>query len=280
MKRIISSVLILALLCCMNNISFAEEIEDSLNISEEELEILQPLEGYPVYKIYREEIMLFFGKQIPISELTTVCTEYLYRLNGGNGYSEIKDGKVKGTSTEFLWCEWDQYVVSPEVILGPEVEVYHTYCFADFDMYDPVCIYYVTNKGDFALVHEFMTTDDIHLFPADVFYRFMAEVYELQMAHQEGSGRYTILDIAGVEEYVLDLEPDKAGDDQTTVPPTEVENNSVLPTEKDNNAGQNVLNNQDDAALDWAVPTAICVAIILIVGVAIVIYTTKHRKSE
>ena len=63
MKRIISSVLILALLCCINNISFAEEIEDSLNISKEELEILQPLEGYPVYKIYREEIMLFFGSK-------------------------------------------------------------------------------------------------------------------------------------------------------------------------------------------------------------------------
>ena len=201
-------------------------------------------------------------------------------MNGGNGYSEIKDGKVKGTSTQFLWCEWDQYVVSPEVILGPEVEVYQTYCFDDFDMSDPVCVYYITNKGDFALVYEFMSTDDIHLFPADVFYRIMAEVYELQMAHREGSGRYTILDVAGVEEYALDLEPDKAVDDQITVPPTEMGNNSVLPTQTDNNAMQNVLINQDDAALDWAVPTAICVAIILIVGVAIVIYTKKHRKSE
>ena len=166
-------ILLLALLLCLQNVSLAEQNEDSLNISQEEWEILQPLEGYPVYKIYRENIMLFFGQQTPISKLAEVCTEYLYKINDGSCYAIIENGHKVSASTQFSWYTWDSNVVTPEVIFGPEIEVYNLYCFDNFGMWDPVCIYYVTNKGDYVLIAEFAHTNDIHLFPADVFYQFM-----------------------------------------------------------------------------------------------------------
>ena len=272
MKRIMGCLLILSCMCCLYCKAVAVPTEDSLHISEEALEILRSVGAYPVYRIYREDALVFFGKQTPISDLTTVCTNYLYKLEGGNSYKEIKDGKVLPTSsTEFRWCEWDQYVLNPELIFGAEIDVYNIYCFDDSDSLDPVCIYYVTNQGDYVLISEFMWTNDVHLFPANVFYQYMSEVYELQLSNRPGSGRYTILDIAGVEEYVLDMESKTHEEGQETVPPTEI-SNDVKPNEP------NEPNTPEKAEFDWVRPVAWCVVAALTVVFAIPVI--KRKKSQ
>ena len=80
------------------------------------------------------------------------------------------------------WSEFYKYAVYPERVFGAFTEVYNVYCLNGNASHDGVYIYYVTDKGDYVLYKEFLSSSEQFLFPVEDFYVYAKDVWELRFS--------------------------------------------------------------------------------------------------
>ncbi len=284
MKRICIFILIAVLTICSCSVSVsAEEIYDSLKISEDEIKALSLDEGQLVLaKLYCGSFMKEFGEKASVDILTADnnVQDEVYMIKSGTDiyYYHIYDGKPYGISISKTesWDDFCNYALKTDEVFDSSITVKNVYCFNGEQSCDGVYIYYVTDKGDYVLYKEYLIAEKQYLFPVSDFYDFAEKVHaeRLKNAYSD-SGAYAYSGGISVE-TLYDLKPYELNAVK------EVEN--IAATENveavENLASVEKTDSQPPQIKKIIFITAISMGFILMCSVAVAVVVSKTKKSK
>ncbi|MBO5203843.1 MAG: hypothetical protein J6B72_04445 [Clostridia bacterium] len=281
MKKILSILLVIltvsSTLCinihATNDVS---PITDSLNISQEEYDLLKNSDNDVIIKLFNSIYMPFFAERKTVDDLLDqgfVC--YLVPTNEDTVCSKrIINGTVT-TAKDLSWYKlyiydflydctlsYDTLFNSTSATSNIEnLKVLEIYCLNGMVAYNGIYIYFVTDNGDYVYYNQLCYGDrskDIgYLMPLNVFYNFAAEA---ESTHDpDGDVGYDI-DATAWSEYV-------------------VEANEATETDKANETNNSKSENKVFSLvhLAWIIPSAV----VLIGGISFICCKkTKSKKAS
>lgn len=188
---------VMLLIMCLPLSICAEGNYDSINIDPQERQTVQTSDDDTVIKLYSGIFIKVFSEK---KEINTIISgqnilEEIYMLKTDDviKYKHFyNDTLVEITQTHHLsgWNQFSTYAISPDNVFDSSVTVNNIYCLSGESSHDGVYIYYVTDKGDYVLYKEYLSSDKEYLFPINDFYDFAKIVYDdrVQNKDMEGSG--------------------------------------------------------------------------------------------
>lgn len=270
MKKSMLSILLILLMVLGLTVSalpiWGETLEDSLH--DPDMERVKDNPDDTVIVLYRGSLSYALRKSMTMTEFLDSVPNILntkrYMVISGEGenyqitYKHImQNDEVWGESAVqggFIFTEWSglvDYVLHPETLFDDSVEVQKIYC---GDEVPEVCIYYVTDQGDYVLFKTESTAEDSYLFPLEEYIAFATDYLEKKHeATRDENG-----DLVGI---------------------------GIAPGELPYDIEQyNVKNLHLNAAISpalpkWVIPTAI-VAGVAVLGTAIVWAVASKKKSR
>jgi hypothetical protein len=160
---------------------------DSLRLPENERTDMAEAPDDTVIKLYVGIFYDNFAKGQSIEEITSGNSNLTDRLityliiSPTEGYTKMKQyyngtvSRIRGDTNVFIpeWAAFSNYATTPELVFDSSVQVNATYCLDASSSHHGVCIYYVTNQGDYVLYKQYLTDDCAeYLFPSTNFYEF------------------------------------------------------------------------------------------------------------
>lgn len=191
-----------------NGDSYAIEYGDSIAFDSFEAELVRNKPSEKVIKLYNGYYMPRFSEQQDIHTMLADALEVSYMVISGKQiqYKHIYEGKITNVtyreSTD--WREFYTYAVSPELVFEPSIEIYNTYCLDGSSSHNGVYIYYVTNKGNYVLYKEFLTYEEMYLFPLEDFYRVAKVIQDDRYLHRnEDGGGTPVSELVDLNQYIF-----------------------------------------------------------------------------
>ena len=166
------------------------ELGDSVDVDPNEVEIFKQSDSDRVIKLYGLSFMHLFAEGADI-ESFKVHEELNMVISPFNGirYMRMRNGNLEHVTISVSdWSEFYKYAVYPERVFGAFTEVYNVYCLNGDASHDGVYIYYVTDKGDYVLYKEFLSSNEQFLFPVEDFYVYAKDVWELRLSQADRDG--------------------------------------------------------------------------------------------
>lgn len=194
MKKSMLSILLILLMVLGLTVSalpiWGETLEDSLH--DPDMERVKDNPDDTVIVLYRGSLSYALRKSMTMTEFLDSVPNILntkrYMVISGEGenyqitYKHImQNDEVWGESAVqggFIFTEWSglvDYVLHPETLFDDSVEVQKIYC---GDEVPEVCIYYVTDQGDYVLFKTESTAEDSYLFPLEEYIAFATDYLE------------------------------------------------------------------------------------------------------
>ena len=171
--------------------------EDSIRIPAEMKLLLDEKVGSYDYalKLYGGSFMKQFASGDSIASIIDKTEpgfeKYIVTSRRGIEYYKICDGvleKLDRSTGLPDWSDYYKYAISPEKVLNPSVKVTAVYCLDGEPSRDGVYIYYQTDDRDYVLYKAYLKSEDMYLFPADVFASFAQDVQNNRELHKDEDG--------------------------------------------------------------------------------------------
>lgn len=193
-----------------NGDSYTVEDGDSVVLDSFEVELIRDESFEKVIKLYNGMYMHRFSKKQDIHTMLENALEIEYLVISGKRvrYKHIYEGKITNIDSASFkgkgWKEFYTYAVSPELIFDASVKVYNTYCLDGSSSHNGVYIYYATNNGDYVLYKEFLSYEEMYLFPLEDFYEVAKIVQDdLYLHRNETGGNTPISELVDLSSYVV-----------------------------------------------------------------------------
>ena len=199
--------------------SGGKDVYDSVNISEQELDLLKSEENDKTVKVFDlKNIYTELSEEKQLSEALQKDSFYLVLQDSEYAYIQhvSENGPVisdPGTRAEYLY-NFFTLALYPEKVFDSSVKVKEVYCFASSyysgsgpygnDYY----IYYKTNKGDFVVFNEYSDRkcENVYVLPINDFRALSKQLLDYVQANPTLMGGVTLKTVADLKPYEVATE--------------------------------------------------------------------------
>ncbi len=261
MKKSILIGIIFAMLITMSMTVFAAENgvdtvknKDSINISQEERQLLGAKDSEKVIRIYNVSIRNAFANVKSIDELLKseglILSQYylVQAVDNTYIYKDIIDnvsidlGNDVPIDSRAMKALQENKVIAK---VSSEIEIYETYYLTGETTYTGSAIYYKTNKGDYVYYSYYAVGSGEYLFPIKDFCEYQKAIQSEIAKYPNSDGGVDISQLWDLSKYDIHSANFKIATDTNS--PTDVENQQSKPYVEDLQSQQNV---KDDSQPD------------------------------
>ena len=258
MKKFFVSWIIMIIFLTSLTLTVSAKSYDSLYMAPEEVASLNAPSYCTVLKIYRGSPVYRFALKNSVVEATNE-SDFIHYLFVYYKDCDI-DGDIESTARYHFynerlevvaytynccdWIEFGKYAISPELVFDSTINVEQVYCMEWAASNGDICIYYVTDAGDYVLFKEHHTDDETYLFPIDEFYEFAEILNNERMDYSfEDDGIFAIdNELFDAEQYLFEPK-------------------------------------QENESFTWIIITSVS-ATVIIVGITTVVFIKRKNKNK
>lgn len=291
MKRVLIVCVILVVLLNLTTLAQASELYDSINVPQEKKELIYAdriNEESDIIRIYEcPHTLDKFADGWNVLAIAYASNEvYMVPLDPVDRFAYftyVEDNISKGCKpsiyTEGFWTVY-QYILHPELVFDSSVQVQNVFCFYDdlHDSHDGLCIYYITDQGDYILYKMWSGAEEMYLFTAEEFYPLTEALIELRQENLKyGAGLDMLDSVCDIEQYRFN--PDQQSDDRGNDEPNQDPQEPTQPGDHTDSTNPPTAPDDSIAPPAWILPVVICGSIVVVGAIAAVVLLKKRKSA-